>query len=544
MKTKRMSGLILSVIMLLSLLSQTWVFAESPTSGDWVYKLNEDQTTVTLTSYTGSDSEIVIPDTIDGKCVTAVGDGSKIFGEKASKINSVTLPQTVEKIGNNAFYNTNISSISFGKSLKEIGIGAFEYCENLKTVDFAQAENLETIKKEAFYNCTHLNSVDFSGATKLKTIGEGGFMQCRFLEKVDLSKTIVESIGKNAFNSCSVTPGKATTYPGLLSVKFSTTLKTIDEGAFESNYYLPEIEFPESLEYIGDGAFRNCMSLSGNLTIPKNVEYLGEGAFGMTCVSLNLDENKNYLYDDYGALYNAEKTLLLSVPCSVENFVVPDTVKRIGEYAFYSFDLSGESPSFSKISNVTLSDGLEEIGESAFWCCTELQEITFPKKLKSIECDAFRETQLSKVTIPASVSYLDVDAFDEYELTSVIYEGSKKHFEKILFTSGHGGNVNYEETMFDGLDMTYLCGTYTTIASDGAITCDVDDEYKPENVIIALYKGDSLVKVFPSEYSEVEKIIIYKPEVDYDSAKIMIWDGLESLKPDTGVEIVVLGQNG
>lgn len=385
MKQRRILTILLSLVMLLSILPQTCVFAESLKSGDWEYKVNDDGNSVTIVKYTGSDSanDVTIPETIDGKSVTIVGDGSKAFEKAAKTITKVTFPTTVEKIsdyaflnctclwdnnigdltalksigayafcnanmggtrfpeslesiGEQAFRNTKVVYLSFGSKLKTIGKDAFSSCMSLRTLDFSKAENLETIGEKAFCYCEGLKSVDFSGAKKLKTIGNEGFMQCESLRTVDLSKTIVETIGDEAFSGCSEEMESVTSAPaGLSSVTFPETLKTIGEEAFYVNYALTSISFPETLEYIGDCAFANCAFLKGDVNVPAKVSYLGEGAFALTGASLKLDaNNKNYQYGESGALYNADKTLLLYVPRSVESFVVPDTVKRIGKYAF------------------------------------------------------------------------------------------------------------------------------------------------------------------------------------------------------------------
>jgi len=95
---------------------------------------------------------------------------------------------------------------------------------------------------------------------------------------------------------------------------------------------------PDSVTSIGDGAFRNCTSLS-SVTIPGSVTSIGDCAF-YDCTSLS-------------------------------SMTIPDSVTRIGFYAFYGC---------SNLSGVTIPDSVSSIGSSAFYECTSLTSLTFQGK--------------------------------------------------------------------------------------------------------------------------------------------------------------------
>lgn len=81
--------------------------------------------TATLTSYTGSQTNVTIPLTIDGYAVTALGDS--LF--KDSAIVSVTLPASVTSIGWFAFYGcAALQSVTLGEAVNAIGYAAFDGC--------------------------------------------------------------------------------------------------------------------------------------------------------------------------------------------------------------------------------------------------------------------------------------------------------------------------------------------------------------------------------------------------------------------------------
>ncbi|MEY8391349.1 hypothetical protein D3Z36_06295 [Lachnospiraceae bacterium] len=69
-------------------------------SGNFEYEVNEDGNSVTITGYTGSDRDVVIPSEISKKQVTSIGDWA--FAE-CSGLTSISIPESVTSIGDSAF---------------------------------------------------------------------------------------------------------------------------------------------------------------------------------------------------------------------------------------------------------------------------------------------------------------------------------------------------------------------------------------------------------------------------------------------------------
>ncbi|MBQ9711674.1 MAG: leucine-rich repeat domain-containing protein, partial [Bacteroidales bacterium] len=117
-------------------------------------------------------------------------------------------------------------------------------------------------------------------------------------------------------------------------------MKTIPDGAFSFFGNLSRVSLPESLEEIGEGAFECCSSLK-HLFIPKNVKKIGEGAFNF-CSSLEKIEvakgNKTFTSEGNCLLSAGGKTLIRGG----RSYVIPSTVKVIGERAFHSRSPEGE----------------------------------------------------------------------------------------------------------------------------------------------------------------------------------------------------------
>ena len=134
------------------------------------WKLTRDGT-VTITGYNGTSSEIEIPDTINGYCVTSIGDDAfygcssitsieipssvTSIGEDAfrgcSSLTSVEIPSSVTSIGNYAFYNcSSLTSIEIPSSVTSIGHWTFDYCGSLTI--YCEPESLPSGWKNPTWN--------------------------------------------------------------------------------------------------------------------------------------------------------------------------------------------------------------------------------------------------------------------------------------------------------------------------------------------------------------------------------------------------------
>ncbi len=99
---------------------------------DFLYDVNGDS--VTITRYTGDAEELVIPQTIEGKAVTEIGERAL---EGQPDIVSIEIPSGVTKIGYHAFTSDRgLETITIAASVTEIDEGAFHECEALTTVNY------------------------------------------------------------------------------------------------------------------------------------------------------------------------------------------------------------------------------------------------------------------------------------------------------------------------------------------------------------------------------------------------------------------------
>ena len=113
-------------------------------------------------------TEVTIPATatLGGKTYQVTAVGNDAF-KSCNKLTSLTLPNGLVSIGNNAFQNTRMSSMTLPSSLKTIGNSAFEYCYNLVSVVIP--DGVEKIGNRAFSNMSRLEKITLPST--LKEIG-------------------------------------------------------------------------------------------------------------------------------------------------------------------------------------------------------------------------------------------------------------------------------------------------------------------------------------------------------------------------------------
>ncbi|MBQ9531438.1 MAG: leucine-rich repeat domain-containing protein [Eubacterium sp.] len=216
---------------------------------------------VTITGYEGSATTVIIPDAIDGCPVTSIG--TEAFWNNTI-LTSITIPNSVTSIGNDAFRCCNLTCITIPSSVTYIGKGAFIGCTDLTSI---------TVDS----NNSNYSSQDGVLFNKEKTI----LVQYP-TGKIRTNYTIpdsVTSIGKYAFVGCN----------GLTSITIPDGVTNIGEEAFEACMGLSSILIPDSVRYIDYSAFRCCENLR-NVVIGNGVSYLSSETFAgctnLICITI------------------------------------------------------------------------------------------------------------------------------------------------------------------------------------------------------------------------------------------------------------------
>lgn len=181
--------------------------------------------------------------------------------------------QRVNTIGTEAFKGSNLTSIVFPNSLKEIGDEAFSGTKLTGGVKFNTASNV-VFGKDAFSR-SHIVSVQLPYTTE---ISNGMFSNCYHLKEVTFGKVGV--ISKSAFHSC-----QALTQVDLRG----SGVKELGETAFANCTALTKVFLPASVEKIGYLAFGLCSALQSITIDAYNPPTLGDDIF----FGLNADQIPN-----------------------------------------------------------------------------------------------------------------------------------------------------------------------------------------------------------------------------------------------------------
>jgi len=132
--------------------------AETKTSGNFEYKVKDDGT-VSVTKYTGSDANVTIPKTIDGKKVTSIGEYAF---DACTSLQQITIPDSVTSIGKVAFGScSSLQQITIPDSVTSIGNYTFCGCTSLQQITIP--DSVTSIGWWTFDDCTSLKEIYFYG---------------------------------------------------------------------------------------------------------------------------------------------------------------------------------------------------------------------------------------------------------------------------------------------------------------------------------------------------------------------------------------------
>lgn len=214
----------------------------------------------------------------------------------------------------------------------------------------------------------------------------------------DIRSLVVEdgvtSIGKYAFLGAYL----------LTKVSLADSIESIGDAAFKFCGF-KEIDLPEGLIYMGDSCFDNG-KLTGSITIPPYVQTLNNYMFfACKITDFNVSPESQYFCSENGVVYSKDMTELVIYPAykTQTEFSIPEQVRTIGNNAFYCND---------SIVSIVIPDNTEIIKESAFANCNALESVTLGKNLTEIGNNAFSgDEMLKKINLPENLLSIGETAF-------------------------------------------------------------------------------------------------------------------------------------
>lgn len=440
-RTKAIS-ILLALIMLITVCPITAVTVSAAdetvyTCGIYEYTLTYEG--AAIVGCNGTDRSLTIPSTLDGNKVVEIGECVFL----GAALDSLTIPEGVTTIRQFALADSEITDISFPKSLNTVEKGAFDdaaffveakkksdfyiigdgllYWYNKNRMNIVVPDTVKTIPEWLFNSCfadtvvlseniteipvgafrdSEFTSITlgsnvryiyyyaFADCAKLESItipdsvqsvAFNAFQNCTSLKDADLGK--IQNIGSSLFENCT----------SLESLTLPDGIIEIRDAAFKGCTALDNIVIPDGCTKIDKYAFQDCTSLK-NLTVPKSVKSIEGYAFDNTPFLENHREKFVILGDEVLVKYNGTD----------RKVNIPDGVKKIAPYVFNSNEI---------IEQVAMPDTVTEIGTCAF-DSSGIRELKLPKNLEIIGLSAFRSCKnLTEVAIPGSVKLIKEQAF-------------------------------------------------------------------------------------------------------------------------------------
>lgn len=380
---KKAISLILAVLMLVSVFAIMPLTAyarydsyEKKKNDEYEYLVNKEGT-VEVYQYLGKDSEVVIPDTIEGYPVIAI---SSYAFESCDFVTKISIPDTVTTVGDDAFCDTAYykNEDNWENGVLYVDKVLYEASEDIEG-KFTVKDGTTAIAYYAFVGCDKLTEINIPGSVKILpyrtfrgctsltdlNVGEGteviedqSFWGCVKLENINLPKTITKvgmrAIANTAFYKDDYNWDNGALYLGNILIELDTE--------FTGTYTVRE-----GTTVIADSAFEECNIT--RLYLPKGLKILPQSALNL-CKHL-----KNIYFND-----DLEEIASICFPTYSEMSVIelPPNLKTIDYRAF----------SYTDFTEVKLPESLKTIDAEAFVSCKNLKEITIPAGVEKIGQEA------------------------------------------------------------------------------------------------------------------------------------------------------------
>ncbi len=391
--------------------------------------------------------------------------------------------------------------MTIGKGVECIGWNAFEDCTSLKRV-YWNAKNVKDLKScaEIFGDAGTTNAgIKLVFGDSVERIPRNAVRGTKAITSIIIPDT-VKSIGYLAFYDTAFYNDRdnweqSALYIGKHLIRARKSLKgdyeikkdtiTIADKAFSKRKSIKSVVIPDSVKNIGREAFLDCFDIK-TLYVGKGVERIDSDAFE-SCLEI---EKVNIT--DLGAWCNIRFENWLSTPVNyskklyindelAENVVIPDSVTKIGEFAFTecksikkiqipdTVKIIGDY-AFSDCTNLkslVIPDSVTRLGESAFSYCLKLVKATIGKGVTSISAHCFRGcSSLTSIKISDSVKTIGYYAFSDCStLTSVVIPDGVTKLDESAFSDCYNlQKVKFGESVkYLGDYCFYGCSSLTDV---------------------------------------------------------------------------------
>lgn len=393
--------------------------AAVPVKADDVWKFDAQR--FVLKEYTGTETDVVVPDTMD-EGVPVKRLGTQLLAGSET-LTSVVVPDSVTILDVGALsYDNNLSEITLSSNLINIGWNAIS--SNDALTELTIPASVCIIDSYAVSGCYALKKIVFEGACPL--IGPEAFVMLSddvviYVpdDQIEEYKKVFEENNKNLNIQPSGKPAvlySAEDYLDTENLTFDAETGSITGyNGMNTRLTIPESIDGVPVKAIGKRALWED-PLLGYVTLPEGLEYVGEDAFSIT------DTLK------YVEFPSTLKTIDKKGFSSYRGFRLdlPDSLEYIGEEAFSYFSVE---------TDLIIPEGVKELGPGAFSMASRLQRVFLPASLEKIGDNCFRNSPITYVYMEGlELPEISDTAFDKCEYLRDIDLNEKCNFCKNLET--------------------------------------------------------------------------------------------------------------
>ena len=427
--------------------------------------------------------QVTIPSEANGYEVIAIGD--KGFYNCAN-LTHIWLHEGIKTIGELAFYGcTSLRVLDIPHSITTIADNAFNGCPNV-TIS-VPVDKVDVLPVKSIGNDVIIEVKEPEASTKseierifipkpVQSIGERAFSNCSSVKIMEVDEENAVFDSRNACNAIIRTADNTLLY-GCQNTIIPTDITAIAQYAFEGHSKLKQISIPASVSSIGESVFNGCTDLksvttriavpfaindntfdeetytTATLYVPYgtkatykatdgwknffNIEELpaseSDEIISFACPVAEAICVTNWDTDGDGKLSKAEAAAVKTINSEFEN----KDITSLDELQYFTGITEIKSFTFSectKLTRITLPNGVKNIGQNAFVGDVKLEHITFPDN------DGFqlgihpfqRCLSLTTITLPKNLTWMIGNPFTQcHKLTEIRVDAANKNMESI-----------------------------------------------------------------------------------------------------------------
>lgn len=514
------------------------------------FELDSDSKYYIVSSYSGTDKEIIIPEKYYGSngCLQVKLIKNSVF-ENNSNIETIYISSSIAEIGDYAFYNcSNLKNVVFGEksNLLKIGNYSFSGCNSLENINFENCNMLNEIQENSFELCESLaniyipdclnqvfklpavqefivsdnnqafysldgvvynkskttlicypiakQAITFEVPSNVKILGSAFENNINLKTITFKSDSLLESINENCFR-----------YSNLENIEFPSSLNTIGNKIFQGCSKLKSVTFSGiGLTYLSENIFNNCTSLK-TVVLPESLLILGKSAFNgcsaleeislpkinqinedcfkncsnlkaitipntvnviKTGIFTNCSSLTDFLFEENSILENY--TNIFSGCTKLTTITIPKALKEFSSEILQNIDLQNIIIQEGNTNYAYYDDILMDTEKTKIIFCKnkDIQTYIVPNTVTTIDIGAFKETKLSSIQLSSSLKTIGYKAFYNcYNLTSITIPKSVKKIGTSAFTNAALESVVFEQGGTENLTINSAAFAYTKITT-------------------------------------------------------------------------------